>query len=97
MAIIMIFLNVEDHLPMVHEKLTERRKAEAAARGEVYLSPEERAEKEAALQEAEAEKKRIEELKARCAAKGLDFDQEEAKYQAKLAAKKAKADNKKKK
>jgi GPH family glycoside/pentoside/hexuronide:cation symporter len=97
MAIIMIFLNVEDHLPMVHEKLTERRKAEAAARGEVYLSPEERAEKEAALQEAEAEKKRIEELKARCAAKGLDFGQEEAKYQAKLAAKKAKADNKKKK
>ena len=97
MAIIMIFLNVEDHLPMVHEKLTERRKAEAAARGEVYVSPEERAEKEAALQEAEAEKKRIEELKARCAAKGLDFDQEEAKYQAKLAAKKAKADNKKKK
>ena len=97
MAIIMIFLNVEDHLPMVHEKLTERRKAEAAARGEVYLSPEERAEQEAALQEAEAEKKRIEELKARCAAKGLDFDLEEAKYQAKLAAKKAKADNKKKK
>ena len=82
---------------MVHEKLTERRKAGAAAGGEVYLSPEERAEKEAALQEAEAEKKRIEELKARCAAKGLDFDQEEAKYQAKLAAKKAKADNKKKK
>ena len=97
MAIIMIFLNVEDHLPMVHEKLTERRKAEAAARGEVYLSPEERAQQEAALQEAEAEKKRIEELKARCAAKGLDFDLEEAKYQAKLAAKKAKADNKKKK
>lgn len=97
MAIIMIFLNVEDHLPMVHEKLTERRKAEAAARGEVYLSPEERAEKEAALQEAEAEKKRIEELKARCAAKGLDFDQEEAKYQARLAAKKAKEDNKKRK
>ena len=97
MAIIMIFLNVEDHLPMVHEKLTERRKAEAAARGEVYLSPEERAEQEAALQEAEAEKKRIEELKARCAAKGLDFDLEEAKYQAKLAAKKAKEDNKKKK
>ena len=97
MAIIMIFLNVEDHLPMVHEKLTERRKAEAAARGEVYLSPEERAQQEAALQEAEAEKKRIEELKARCAAKGLDFDLEEAKYQAKLAAKKAKEDNKKKK
>ena len=97
MAIIMIFLNVEDHLPMVHEKLTERRKAEAAARGEVYLSPEERAQQEAALQEAEAEKKRIEELKARCAAKGLDFDLEEAKYQAKLAAKKAKEDNRKKK
>ena len=97
MAIIMIFLNVEDRLPMVHEKLTERRKAEAAARGEVYLSPEERAQQEAALQEAEAEKKRIEELKARCAAKGLDFDLEEAKYQAKLAAKKAKEDNKKKK
>lgn len=97
MAIIMIFLNVENHLPEIHRQLTARRKAECEARGEVYVSPEEKAALEAAEQEKEAEAKRIEELKARCAKKGLNFADEEAKYQAKLAAQKAKAEAKKKK
>ena len=61
MAIIMIFLNVENHLPMVHEKLTARRKAEAKERGEVYVSPEEKAaqeeeEKHQAARKAKQEK-----------------------------------------
>ena len=61
MAIIMIFLNVENHLPMVHEKLTARRKAEAQQRGEVYVSPEEKAaqeeeEKHQAARKAKQEK-----------------------------------------
>ncbi len=97
MAIIMIFLNVENHLPMVHEKLTAKRKAEAEARGEVYVSPEEKAALEEAQQAKEAEEKRIEELKAKCARKGLSFAEEEAKYQAALKAKQDKANAKKKK
>lgn len=97
MAIIMIFLNVENHLPMVHEKLTAKRKAEAEARGEVYISPAEKAALEEAQQAKEAEEKRIEELKAKCAKKGLNFAEEEAKYQAALKAKQDKANAKKKK
>ena len=96
MAIIMIFLNVENKLPEIHRQLTARRKAEAEARGEVYVSPEEKAALEEAQQAKEAEAKRIEELKARCAKKGLNFADEEARYQAKLAEKKAKAEAKKK-
>lgn len=97
MAVIMIFLNVETKLPEIHRQLTARRKAEAEARGELYVSPEEKAALEEAQQEREAEAKRIEELKARCARKNLNFDEEEAKYQTKLAAKTAKAEAKKKK
>ena len=90
MAIMMFLLNVEGKLPEIHKELSARRKAEAEARGEVYVSPEEKAALEEAQQAEEAEKKRIEELKAKCAKKGLKFEEEEAKYQAKLAEKKAK-------
>lgn len=91
MAVIMFFFKVELHLPRIHDELTARRKAEAAARGEVYMSPDEKAALEQAEQDKKAEEKRIEELKARCARKGLDFEAEEAKYQQKLAAKQAKS------
>ena len=91
MAVIMFFFKVEIHLPRIHDELTARRKAEAAARGEVYISPDEKAALEQAEQDKKAEEKRIEELKARCARKGLDFEAEEAKYQHKLAAKQAKS------
>lgn len=94
MAVVMVFLRVEDKLPMVHEALTARRKAEAEARGEVYYSDEEKAAMEQAENDRIAEENRIKELKAKCAKKGLNFDEEEAKYQAKLAADKAKAEAK---
>lgn len=90
MALIMVFLNVEDHLPQIHEELTARRKAECEARGEVYVSPEEKAEMERLQSEIETEENRIAELREKCAKKGLNFDEEEAKYQKKLAEKKAK-------
>ncbi|MBQ6035887.1 MAG: MFS transporter [Lachnospiraceae bacterium] len=90
MSVIMIFLRVEDQLPMIHEELTARRKADAEARGEVYLSPEEKEALEQEENDRIAEENRIKELKERCAKKGLNFDEEEAKYQAKLAEKKAK-------
>ncbi|MBQ9196473.1 MAG: MFS transporter [Clostridia bacterium] len=97
MAVIMIFLKVENLLPEIHEELTARRKAECEARGEVYVSPEEKAAQEQAEQDRIAEEKRIEELKVRCQAKGLNFAEEEAKYQAKLKEKQEKAAKKNKK
>lgn len=93
-SLLMLKFDVEDKIPQISADLTARRKAEAEARGEVYLSAEEKAAIEQAEQERIAEEKRIEELKAKCAQKGLDFDAEEAKYQAKLAAEKAKAEAK---
>ena len=90
MAVIMIFLRVEDELPRVHEELTARRKREAEARGEVYLSQEEKEALEQEKNDQIAEENRIKELKEYCAKKGLSFEKEEAKYQAKLAEKKAK-------
>lgn len=94
MGIIMVFLKVEDLLPGIHEELTARRKAECEARGEVYVSPEEKAKIEEEEQERKAEETRIAELKAKCEKKGLNFDEEEAKYQAKLAEKRAKEEAK---
>jgi len=77
-------------LPTIHKELTARRKAEAEARGEVYISPEEKAALEQAENDRIAEENRIRELKAKCEKKGLSFAEEEAKYQAKLAEKQAK-------
>lgn len=96
-SLLMIRFDVEDLIPQISHDLTERRRAEAEERGEVYLSTEEKAAIEIAEQEKIAEEKRIEELKAKCEKKGLSFEAEEAKYQEKLAAKKAKEDAKKKK
>ena len=94
MAIIMVFLKVENNLPTIHAELTARRKAECEARGEVYVSPEEKAALEQAENDRIAEENRIKELRERCAKQGLRFEDEEAKYQAKLAAKKAKEEAK---
>lgn len=89
-SLLMIPFDVEDKIPQMSADLLERRKTEALARGEVYISPEEKAAKEQEEMDHIAEEKRIEELKETCAKKGLDFAEEEAKYQAKLAAAKAK-------
>ena len=90
----MIRFDVEDKIPQISADLVARRKAEAEARGEVYLSQEEKAALEQAEQDRISEEKRIEELRAMCAKKGLSFEEEEAKYQAKLAEKKAKEEAK---
>lgn len=81
---------VEKELPAIQADVTARHKAEAAARGEIYVSPEEKARMEQEENDRRAEENRIKELKAKCAKKGLNFSEEEAKYQAKLAAKKIK-------
>ena len=94
-AFLFVWYDVEKLIPKISEDLVRRQKEAAAERGEVWLSPEERAAIEQEENDRIAEEKRIEELKAACAKKGLDYDEEEAKYQAKLAEKKAKEDAKK--
>ena len=91
------FYKVDKELPQIQKEIMERHRAEALARGEEYVSPEEQLVREQVEQERIAETKRIEELKAKCAKRGLNFDDEEAKYQAKLAAEKAKTEKKNKK
>lgn len=90
MAVIMVFLRVEDELPKIHKELTARRKREAEARGEVYLSQEEKEALEQEENDRIAEENRVKELREYCAKKGLSFEEEEAEYQTKLAEKKAK-------
>ena len=89
-AFIMTFYDLEGKMKQISADITARHKAEAEARGEVYISPEEKAAIEQEEQERKAEAKRIEELKAKCSKKGLKFEEEEAKYQAKLAEEAAK-------
>lgn len=93
-SLLMLRFDVEDKIPQITEDITARHRAEAEARGEVYVSPEEKAAMEQAEQERLAEENRIAELKAKCEKKGLSFEEEEAKYQAKLAEKKAKEEAK---
>lgn len=96
MLVCAYLFKVEDMMPQISADIAKRRKAEAEARGEVYISPEEKAAIEQEKENQIAEEKRIEELKERCARKGLNFEEEEAKYQAKLAAKAAKKSKKSK-
>lgn len=93
-ALLQLFYDVEKHLPQMQADIVARHKAEAEARGEVYVSPEEKAALEQAENDRIAEENRIKELKAKCEKKGLSFEEEEAKYQAKLAEQKAKAEAK---
>ena len=93
-ALLQKFFDVEKLLPQMQADIVERHKAEAEARGEVYVSPEEKAALEQAENDRIAEENRINDLKAKCEKKGLSFEEEEAKYQAKLAEQKAKAEAK---
>jgi GPH family glycoside/pentoside/hexuronide:cation symporter len=94
-AFLISFFKVEKELPQIRADVLERHKAEAAARGEEYVSPEEKARIEQDKLDKIAEEKRVEELKVKCAKSGLSFEAEEAKYQKKLAEKNAKAEAKK--
>lgn len=93
-ALIFSLYDLESQIPQISREINARHKAEAEARGEVYLTAEEKEALELAEQEKKAEENRIRELKEKCAKKGLDFEQEEAKYQAQLAEKKAKEEAK---
>lgn len=93
-AIFGFFNDVGDQIPQISREIADRHRKEAEARGEVYVSPEEKAAAEQVEQNRIAEENRVRELKEKCRKKGLDFDAEEAKYQKKLAAGKAKAERK---
>ncbi len=93
-AVLMSFYDLEGKMKQISADITARYKAEAEARGEVYVSPEEKAALEQEELERKSEEKRIEELKAKCVKKGLNFEEEEKKYQDALAANKAKAEAK---
>ncbi len=93
-AVIMLFYKVEDEMPQITAGISAFHRAEAEARGEVYVSPEEKAGLEQEENDRIAEENRLKELKAKCEKKGLNFEEEEARYQAKLAEKKEKAEAK---
>ena len=91
MALCSYLSKIEPLMPQITKDITDRHRAEAEARGEVYYSAEEKAAMEQKKNDEIAEENRIKELREKCAKKGLNFDEEEAKYQAKLAEKQAKA------
>ena len=95
LAVLLIFLTVEKTLSRKQAKIREYQKAEAAARGEEWISPEVRAAEEEATYLRENELAFETALKEKCAAKGLDFEKELADYQKAVAEKAAKTAEKK--
>lgn len=93
-AVLIFFFDLEKKMPQISSDITSRHRAEAEARGEVYLSPEEKAAMEQEKLDRLAEERRVEELKAKCVKKGLDFAVEEAKYQQAIIEQKRKAEAK---
>ena len=81
---LIIFFAVEKYLAKDQSAIKERQKAEALAKGEEWIEPEERLLREEEEAERLSEEARKAELKAKCEKKGLDFEKEEAAYQEKL-------------
>lgn len=88
---------LDKEMPKIQQDLIDRHKAEAAAAGKVWISPEEQAALEQEKNDKIAEENRIRELKAKCEKKGLNFEEEEKKYQEKLVEERTKKEAKKKK
>ncbi len=89
LVLFLFFFKIEREMPTVTNALTERKKAECAARGIEYVSPQEQQKAEIEKQQAEAEEARIKELHERCEKKHLNFEEENQKYLAKKAKKQA--------
>ena len=85
--LILLFMNLEKKLPDMQKTIRERYAAEAEARGEVWVSPEELEEKERSENERLAEEARVHDLRVKCEKRGLDFDTENQKYLNKKAKK----------
>ena len=85
--LILLFMNLEKKLPDMQKTIRERYVAEAAARGEVWVSPEELEEREKEENARLAEEARISDLREKCEKRGLDFNKENQKYLDKKAKK----------
>ncbi len=94
-VLLFLFMGVEKFIKQDHEQIRERQKAEALARGEEWIEPEERLRLEEEEADRVAEENRKAELRAKCEKKGLNFEEEEAKYEAALEAKRKAAEEKK--
>lgn len=90
-VIFLFFFKLEDDLPTAEKELQDRKVAEYAAKGLVYVTPAELEAREIEAQEKEAEEIRIRELKEKCLKKGLSFEAENKKVLDARAAKEAKA------
>lgn len=95
LAVLLIFLNVENTLSRKQAKIREYQRAEAAARGEEWISPEIRAAEDEKKYLLENEKAFEVSLREKCRKKGLDFEKKLADYQKAAAEKAAKAAEKK--
>ncbi len=85
--LILVVMDLEKKLPNMQKEIRARYKAEAEARGEVWVSPEELEEREREENARLAEEARIADLKERCARLCLDFDTENQRYLDKKAKK----------
>ena len=74
------FLDVEKHSKENEETIIRKQKEQFEARGEVWISNEERTRLEEAQYEEEFENNRIKNLKIKCERKGLNFEEENQKY-----------------
>ncbi len=95
LAVLLIFLSVEKTLSRKQAKIREYQRAEAAARGEEWISPEIRAAEDEEKYLLENEKAFEVSLREKCRKKGLNFDRELAAHRKAAADKQAKAAEKK--
>ena len=77
-SLLQMFFDIEKKMPHIVAEISQRHKAEAEARSEIYISPEEKTAMEQEEQDRRAEEKRLDELKAKCAKKGLDFESKDS-------------------
>lgn len=91
LAILLIFLTVEKNLPRKQEKIREYQQQEAAAKGEKWVDPRERAALEEEKYRRENEAAYEEALRRKCRAGGLDFEARLASHKEKEAQKAQKA------
>ena len=92
-VILLPFVDVEKHLPVINAELLRRKKEAVLAKGEEWIEPEDAERIERDRLEKETEENRIQDLKERCLRKGLDFEKENERHLQKAAKKR---NNKKK-
>ncbi|MCF0141888.1 MAG: MFS transporter [Parasporobacterium sp.] len=94
LVFLLIFLSVEKTIGRKQKQIREMQKAACEAKGEVWISPEEKAEKEEAESIQENDRIYLAALKEKCEKKGMDYEAEAEKWRtaedAKRAAKAAK-------